>query len=158
MALMEPPGSYCAYMCLYLTMCLIKIFTLATSTFEEQQRHILALQNKSISLLARGASTANFDWEYRQAAAAALAANVSSTNIASMASNAAVKLISAMSPRVGAHLSGAVSSSSLPQLPTAPPSLEMGDDYDNMVLYFNMNGLSEMMKLYISMYLGYYRY
>lgn len=36
--MLEPPGSYCAYACLYLTMCLIRIFTLATSTFEEQQR------------------------------------------------------------------------------------------------------------------------
>jgi hypothetical protein len=35
---MEPPGSYCAYAVLYITMCLIKIFTLATNTFEEQYR------------------------------------------------------------------------------------------------------------------------
>lgn len=38
--MMEPPGSYCAYACLYITMCLIKIFTIATNTFEEQFRHI----------------------------------------------------------------------------------------------------------------------
>jgi len=36
--MMEPPGSYCAYACLYITMCLIKLFTIATSTFEEQHR------------------------------------------------------------------------------------------------------------------------
>lgn len=140
-ALMEPPGSYCAYMCLYLTMCLIKIFTLATSTFEEQQRHILALQNKSVTLLARGASTANFDWEYRQAAAAALAASGSTASIASVAGNAAVKLISAMSPRVGAHLSGAASTPVLNQTTSALGNSQgassMGetgsDDYDNLV-------------------------
>lgn len=45
-AIMEPPGSYCAYACLYITMCLIKIFTLATSTFEEQYRHITCLQGE----------------------------------------------------------------------------------------------------------------
>lgn len=54
-AMMEPPGSYCAYACLYITMCLIKIFTLATNTFEEQHRHITGLQNLSINLLHRGA-------------------------------------------------------------------------------------------------------
>jgi len=37
-AMMEPPGSYCAYASLYITMCLIKIFSLATETFEEQHR------------------------------------------------------------------------------------------------------------------------
>lgn len=134
---MEPPGSYCAYMCLYLTMCLIKIFTLATSTFEEQQRHILVLQTKSVTLLARGASTANFDWEYRQAAAAALAASVSTTSIASVAGNAAVKLLSAVSPRVGAHLSGVASTPSFAQSGMSASSvqagLELGDDFDNLV-------------------------
>lgn len=53
-AMMEPPGSYCAYACLYITMCLIKIFTLATNTFEEQHRHVTGLQNLSINLLHRG--------------------------------------------------------------------------------------------------------
>lgn len=38
-AMMEPPGSYCTYASLYVTMCLIKIFTIATSTFEEQHRY-----------------------------------------------------------------------------------------------------------------------
>jgi hypothetical protein len=37
-ALLEPPGSYCAYACLYFTMCLIKVFTIATQTFEEQHK------------------------------------------------------------------------------------------------------------------------
>lgn len=49
-ALLEPPGSYCGYACLYFTMCLIRIFTLATSTFEEQHRHILGLQRLSMSI------------------------------------------------------------------------------------------------------------
>jgi len=42
-------GSYCAYACLYITMCLIKIFTTATATFEEQYRHIAGLQNVHVS-------------------------------------------------------------------------------------------------------------
>ena len=46
-AMMEPPGNYCAYACLYITMCLLKIFTLATSTYEEQHRHIQYLQSNS---------------------------------------------------------------------------------------------------------------
>eukprot|EP01038_Epipyxis_sp_PR26KG_P008880 gene8880-11977_t len=49
-AILEPPGSYCAYACMYITSCLIKLFTLATNTFEEQHRHILVLHNLSISL------------------------------------------------------------------------------------------------------------
>jgi len=53
-AMMEPPGSYCAYACMYITSCLIKIFTLATSTFEEQHRHVTGLQTLSINLLQRG--------------------------------------------------------------------------------------------------------
>jgi len=52
-AMMEPPGSYCAYACMYITACLIKIFTLATNTFEEQHRHVTGLQTLSI-LLQRG--------------------------------------------------------------------------------------------------------
>jgi hypothetical protein len=43
-AILEPPGSYCGYALLYITMCLIKIFALATNTFEEQHCHILGLQ------------------------------------------------------------------------------------------------------------------
>lgn len=39
-ALLEPPGSYCAYACLYITCCLIKIFAIATETYREQHRHI----------------------------------------------------------------------------------------------------------------------
>lgn len=49
-AMMEPPGNYCAYACLYITMCLLKIFTLATSTYEEQHRHIQYLQGNSQSM------------------------------------------------------------------------------------------------------------
>jgi len=63
-AMMEPPGSYCAYACLYITMCLIKIFTLATNTFEEQHRHITGLQNLSINMLHRhnmSGSSSNLD-------------------------------------------------------------------------------------------------
>lgn len=116
-------------------MCLIKIFTLATSTFEEQQRHILALQNKSITLLARGASTSNFDWEYRQAASAALAASASTNSIASAAGNAALKVISAVSPRVGAHLSGTTSTPSFAQggISSSLPAVDNMDDFENMV-------------------------
>jgi hypothetical protein len=39
-AMLEPPGSYLAYACMYITCCLIKLFTLATNTYEEQHRHI----------------------------------------------------------------------------------------------------------------------
>ena len=35
-AILEAPGNYCAFGVLYLTLCLFKIFTLATTTFEEQ--------------------------------------------------------------------------------------------------------------------------
>ncbi len=91
---------------------------MATSTFEEQQRHILALQNKSIALIARGASTANFDWEYRQAAAAALVANMSTSNMSSSNLNIVLpgtstnKLVGGMSPRA-----------------SQPGSADTGDDY-----------------------------
>jgi hypothetical protein len=37
------PGSHCAYASVYLTVCLIRIFELATRTFEEQQSHIQGL-------------------------------------------------------------------------------------------------------------------
>eukprot|EP01034_Spumella_vulgaris_P023339 gene23339-29551_t len=48
-ALFESPGSYCAYACMYLTSCLIKLFTLATKTYEEQHRHVAELQTLSIA-------------------------------------------------------------------------------------------------------------
>jgi hypothetical protein len=38
--MLEAPGSYLAYACMYITCCLIKLFTLATNTYEEQHRHI----------------------------------------------------------------------------------------------------------------------
>ncbi len=50
-SIMHSPGSYCAYSCMYYTTCLIKIFTLATETFEEQRRHATALQELSTKLL-----------------------------------------------------------------------------------------------------------
>ena len=56
---MEPPGSYCAYACLYITLCLLKIFTLATNTFEEQFQHINGLQKISINLLQRTNNNTN---------------------------------------------------------------------------------------------------
>jgi hypothetical protein len=37
-AMLEAPGSYCAYAVMYITMCLMKIFSLATETFQEQMR------------------------------------------------------------------------------------------------------------------------
>jgi hypothetical protein len=40
-------------------MCLIKIFTLATLTFEEQHRHITGLQHLSIGLLHKVSSLAS---------------------------------------------------------------------------------------------------
>jgi hypothetical protein len=49
-ALLEAPGSYCAYAVMYITACLIKIFTLATNTYEEQRRHIDQLQSLSSKL------------------------------------------------------------------------------------------------------------
>jgi hypothetical protein len=50
-AMLEPPGSYCAYALMYVSTCMIKIFTLATNTYEEQHRHISELQNISAKLL-----------------------------------------------------------------------------------------------------------
>ena len=47
-AILEPPGSYCAYACLYITMCLLKIFNFAMHTFEEQMLHMSILQRLSI--------------------------------------------------------------------------------------------------------------
>lgn len=48
--MLEPPGSYLAYACMYITCCLIKLFTLATNTYEEQHRHIASLAALSNSL------------------------------------------------------------------------------------------------------------
>ncbi len=59
-ALLEPPGSYCAYACLYFTMCWVKIFNLATLTFEEQHRHIAGLHQLSMGMLRRGVSSVSF--------------------------------------------------------------------------------------------------
>ena len=53
-ALREAPGSYCAYACMYFTLCLIKIFNIATQTFEEQRKHIIGLHHINVSLLYRG--------------------------------------------------------------------------------------------------------
>jgi hypothetical protein len=50
-ALLEPPGSYCAYAVMYITCALIKTFTLATHTYEEQQKHIQELQSLAQALL-----------------------------------------------------------------------------------------------------------
>lgn len=52
-ALLESPGSYCAYACMYITSCLIKIFSLATATYEEQHRHIVELQALLIKSMPR---------------------------------------------------------------------------------------------------------
>mmetsp|Transcript_13338 Transcript_13338/g.13831 ORF Transcript_13338/g.13831 Transcript_13338/m.13831 type:complete len:658 (+) Transcript_13338:26-1999(+) len=66
-AMLEPPASYCAYASLYFTCCLIRIFTLATTTFEEQMRHIVVLQKKSMIVVKKGASSASLafpsDWK-----------------------------------------------------------------------------------------------
>lgn len=45
-AILSPPGSYCAYASVYLTICLIRIFGLATKTFQEQQSHIPNLKTR----------------------------------------------------------------------------------------------------------------
>lgn len=55
--MLESPGSYCAYACMYLTSCLIKLFTLATKTYEEQHRHVSGLQNLSIALYLKSTGT-----------------------------------------------------------------------------------------------------
>ncbi|CAN0466723.1 unnamed protein product, partial [Laminaria digitata] len=43
-AMLNPPGSYCAYASVYLTVCLIRIFGLATNTYLEQQLHVGIIQ------------------------------------------------------------------------------------------------------------------
>jgi len=58
-AILEPPGSYCAYANLYITLCLLKIFNFATQTFEEQFRHISILQKLSIKLMSYSTSFSN---------------------------------------------------------------------------------------------------
>ncbi len=58
-AILESPGNYCAFAVLYVTMCLLKIFTLATSTFEEQFHHINTLQKMSFKLASSPTSTGN---------------------------------------------------------------------------------------------------
>jgi hypothetical protein len=50
--MLEPPGSYLAYACMYITCCLIKLFTLATNTYEEQHRHIAGTSMGHICVLA----------------------------------------------------------------------------------------------------------
>lgn len=59
-AILEAPGSYCAYAVLYITMCLMKILSLATETFQEQMRHITGLQALTMTLL-KGQSVSYFD-------------------------------------------------------------------------------------------------
>ena len=58
-AILSAPGCYCAYSNMYLTTCLLKIFTIATTTFEEQQYHIEILQKFSKSLLVTRNNTNN---------------------------------------------------------------------------------------------------
>lgn len=55
-ALLGAPGSYCAYACMYITTCLVKIFSLATQTFEEQDRHCKILSAISNRLLSQSES------------------------------------------------------------------------------------------------------
>ena len=50
-ALLSAPGSYCGYACLYLTLCLIKIFTIATQTFEEQSKYAGLLNSSLLTSL-----------------------------------------------------------------------------------------------------------
>jgi hypothetical protein len=52
-AVRTPPASFTGYASVYLTMCLIRIFTLATNTFNEQHRHIESLQRLNRHLIAR---------------------------------------------------------------------------------------------------------
>eukprot|EP00428_Durinskia_dybowskii_P066072 CAMPEP_0170368682 /NCGR_PEP_ID=MMETSP0117_2-20130122/7582_1 /TAXON_ID=400756 /ORGANISM="Durinskia baltica, Strain CSIRO CS-38" /LENGTH=555 /DNA_ID=CAMNT_0010623355 /DNA_START=869 /DNA_END=2536 /DNA_ORIENTATION=- len=60
-AMLEPPGSYLAYACMYITCCLIKLFTLATNTYEEQHRHISVLQGVSSSLNCFGSMSTDYN-------------------------------------------------------------------------------------------------
>lgn len=59
-AIMEPPGSYCAYACLYVTLCLLKIFSLATGTFEEQYRHLTKLERITMDLMSKSGAFGSF--------------------------------------------------------------------------------------------------
>ena len=58
-AILEPPGSYCAYAGLYITCCMIRIFNFATSTFEEQYRHVHLLQRLSAKIMSHSNSFSN---------------------------------------------------------------------------------------------------
>lgn len=66
-AMLEPPGSYCAYGSLYITMCLLKIFNFAMETFDEQMRHMNILQRKSIQQMNRSTSFTNLQRDHIQA-------------------------------------------------------------------------------------------
>jgi hypothetical protein len=55
--ILEPPGNYCAFGVLYITLCLIRIFTLATTTYEEQYSHMNILQKMSFRLASMPASS-----------------------------------------------------------------------------------------------------
>ena len=59
--MLEAPGSYCAYACMYITCCLIKLFTLATHTYEEQHQHITGLQALSNSLIYQHAMSSDYN-------------------------------------------------------------------------------------------------
>ncbi|RYG66054.1 hypothetical protein EON64_10630, partial [archaeon] len=58
--MLEPPGSYCAYSCMYITSCLIRIFQLATSTYTEQQTHLSLLQQMSVRLMMAGSEVGGY--------------------------------------------------------------------------------------------------
>ncbi|CAN0349450.1 unnamed protein product [Ectocarpus sp. 12 AP-2014] len=58
-AMLNPPGSYCAYASVYLTVCLIRIFGLATKTYLEQQLHVGIIQDYIDNLAAVTAKTAS---------------------------------------------------------------------------------------------------
>ena len=66
-AMLEPPGSYCAYGTLYITMCLLKIFNFAMETFDEQMRHMNILQRKSIQQMNRSMDFSNHQRDHIQA-------------------------------------------------------------------------------------------
>lgn len=66
-AMLEPPGSYCAYGSLYITMCLLKIFNFAMETFDEQMRHMNILQRKSIQQMNKSMDFSNLQRDHIQA-------------------------------------------------------------------------------------------
>lgn len=51
--MLNPPGSYCAYASVYLTVCLIRIFGLATKTYLEQQLHVGIIQVRAERTISR---------------------------------------------------------------------------------------------------------